>query len=780
MWDNLHRVDWARLTHAYGRARDVPAILRNMISADSKAQSAGWKGFWGSLNHQGDFYDSTVAVIPFLIEAVANADVSCRAAILDSLRKRWLDAPHYGGDPLVEEPPGGIDQPTPMLTDSQANEPPVDEPGEEEEFDVEAYRRMDLCAWQTGRAIQAGRPTFERLLKDPDREVAAAAAELLQLWPETRRRARRTLIKTIEEEPEAVEQARRVLEFGVYADSGDLATLKQWVAPDRPAEMRAAAALTWAWVVNPEPLPEPAAAALRDCSTPTATAFARLPWVGVFHRGPWVLPASVAWLILRLGENKHKELRWRAVQGLSRGRETAKHLSAAQVVPLLINRLSDRYNRIRDAAAYALSQRAETVLAIAPNVVPALMDALETRRSAKWGDGHAGLDDGASTVGHAARLLATLSDRLDKTQRKQALEAVKRAIRRFTGKHTTVSFDTMGIETPHFLKEQLPPLRKPIEWGVLELLDSLAFPTRQDRRLSCEECDRRLGDLYAQAPEATIAAAVKVVRDARNRNAAIGAALWLMTLGPVAESALPALDRMAKGKLDSYAQREATKAADFIRKAMKATPDASPESTSKSGRHRVAFLQVVDLSGMDRQALITELIEMLEHRDAYVRAGAAELLAKLKPAAREAPVAIRRLEKMLTDEAAVEVGIADLFQYEGRLYHWRQERRAPRASAIHALFAMNRVSNDEHVLKAMLAESVHAAIVAAQLVVPHRFPIGQWRLAASFAGGLAAAVPQVRALRQQCRERGWSADTSAFAAEYELAEVIRQLSGRLV
>ena len=32
MWENLHHVDWAQLTHAYGRARDVPRTLRNMVS----------------------------------------------------------------------------------------------------------------------------------------------------------------------------------------------------------------------------------------------------------------------------------------------------------------------------------------------------------------------------------------------------------------------------------------------------------------------------------------------------------------------------------------------------------------------------------------------------------------------------------------------------------------------------------------------------------------------------------------------------------------------------
>jgi hypothetical protein len=135
---------------------------------------------------------------------------------------------------------------------------------------------------------------------------------------------------------------------------------------------------------------------------------------------------------------------------------------------------------------------------------------------------------------------------------------------------------------------------------------------------------------------------------------------------------------------------------------------------------------------------------------------------------------------MLADEVAVEVGISGPIEYQGRLYHWRRERRSPPVSAVHTLFALDQVSPDDRVLKAMLSESVHTATVLGQCSVPHRFSIAQWRRAATAAGGLGVAEPQIRATRQRCREQAWSGIGSAFAAEQELAEVIRQLSGRLV
>jgi hypothetical protein len=569
MWDNLLRVDWGRLTHAYGWASNVPEMLRNMVSPDETARAAGWDAFWGAVNHQGDFYDSTVAAVPFLLEAMARPETPERERILDYFRVRWLDAPLYGGDPILTEPPGGIDEPTPMLTGDAP--PPSDEAGEEseEEFDIASYRRMDLCAWQTGRAIQAGQPTYERLLEDPNREVAAAAAELLLPWPETRAAAKRVLVRMIESEPDSTRQAQRILEFGVYGSQEDVPTFAEWVAPRRPAEARAAAALAWAWVVIPDPVPELAARALADGSAVDCGAFALLPWAGLWHQGPWGLPANAAELVLRLADNHDDELRWRAVQGLAVGRETARHVPPERVVPVLVKRLSDRSDHVREAATFALSQRGESVLDIEPGAVSALIGALDGGSS--------------SACGHAARLLGTVAHRLAPARREEAAAGVERAARRFAGRRNSfVHFysisRSMGVPAGPFLREQHAYIVRPTEWGVSDLLADLAFPDKQDRRLAPLECDRRLAAAYARAPRETIAAAGEAARDPEVRNAAVGAANWLTTLGPAAEPALPALDAMAEGELDDYAQRVARAAAEFIRKSLLVEPGRAAEA----------------------------------------------------------------------------------------------------------------------------------------------------------------------------------------------------------
>ncbi len=680
MWENLLRVDWSKLTHAYGQARNVPDILRRMIAADEKSQSRGWNDFWGSLNHQGDYYDSTVAVIPFLIEAVEHPEVPWRAGILNALRDRWLQAPEYGGDPLVPEPPGGIDEPTPLLTEAEfaalsssavptydrkepipAEEDDTVEAEDDQGSDGPSMRRMDFCAWQTARAIQRGQATFERLLDDPDHQVAAAAASLLLLWPQTRPTARQALIRMVAEEKDPARQAGCILEFGVYSTADDVPTFAGWASPTQPLEVRAAAALAWAWAINPTPLPQPAATALAAASAPTCLVFAQLPRLGLYRQGTWSLPANAADLILRLTESQDKELRWRAVQGCT-FEKAGKHLAPAQAIPVLLRRLGDDCNRIRDAAAFALSQQGETVL-VDPEAVSRLLAALEPHESADWG-AHQGLDCEASPGGHVAHLLTLLAPRLSPAQRQQTLEGIERAARRYAGrKEQQVRFPSTWIQASNFFDQLRGVFLQtigPAEVTLTELFAEFAFPQMNVKRFSARECERRLADAYAREPQQTIAAAVQAIADVGRpdgRGAAWGAADWLMTIGPAAEPALAALDATSRADLAPVDQFRAKRVSDYVRQAIQVN------------QHK-AFV-------LDPSAKLEDLIPLLAHADADVRTTAAERLPSQAVDWPQALQAIPALETLLADEASILVGVSGEFECEGRLYHWRQERRSP-------------------------------------------------------------------------------------------------------
>jgi hypothetical protein len=60
---------WRELTHAYGSAADVPALLRQLAeSPDQRGPNEEpWFNLWSSLCHQGDVYGASYAAIPHVV-----------------------------------------------------------------------------------------------------------------------------------------------------------------------------------------------------------------------------------------------------------------------------------------------------------------------------------------------------------------------------------------------------------------------------------------------------------------------------------------------------------------------------------------------------------------------------------------------------------------------------------------------------------------------------------------------------------------------------------------
>ncbi|MQS37533.1 hypothetical protein FFZ77_18440, partial [Streptomyces katsurahamanus] len=85
MFGGMDEVDWAALEHAYGPADDVPQMLRGLASEDAAEREAALDGMYGTVHHQGDVYDATLACIPFLVELAADPAVQDRGGIVELL-----------------------------------------------------------------------------------------------------------------------------------------------------------------------------------------------------------------------------------------------------------------------------------------------------------------------------------------------------------------------------------------------------------------------------------------------------------------------------------------------------------------------------------------------------------------------------------------------------------------------------------------------------------------------------------------------------------------------
>ncbi|MEU2555065.1 HEAT repeat domain-containing protein [Streptomyces sp. NPDC013313] len=85
MFSGIDEVDWASLRHACGSARDVPGWLRGLASADAAERQTALDGMFGTVHHEGNVYDSTLACVPFLFSLAAREAVPERGCIVELL-----------------------------------------------------------------------------------------------------------------------------------------------------------------------------------------------------------------------------------------------------------------------------------------------------------------------------------------------------------------------------------------------------------------------------------------------------------------------------------------------------------------------------------------------------------------------------------------------------------------------------------------------------------------------------------------------------------------------
>ncbi|MFJ8545915.1 hypothetical protein ACIRFH_28670 [Streptomyces sp. NPDC093586] len=89
--------DWSRLTHAYGSAEDIPALLERIASDPT---SARWNDLWSALCHQGSVYSASFAALPWLVGVAGSGDrdQAIQALNLAGAIMAGADQPHGAGD----------------------------------------------------------------------------------------------------------------------------------------------------------------------------------------------------------------------------------------------------------------------------------------------------------------------------------------------------------------------------------------------------------------------------------------------------------------------------------------------------------------------------------------------------------------------------------------------------------------------------------------------------------------------------------------------------------
>ncbi|GLW31950.1 hypothetical protein [Actinoplanes regularis] len=144
MFNGLDDIDWGSLEHAYGSAEEVPEWVRGLVDPDPAVREESLDAMYGAVHHQGDVYDSTVAAVPYLIEALTLPGLPGRTGIAELLAS-IADLSEW--------------------------------PDEDELDEDDAEMRRQVA--RAGALAVAAAPALLRLLDDPDPAVRAAVPKLL-------------------------------------------------------------------------------------------------------------------------------------------------------------------------------------------------------------------------------------------------------------------------------------------------------------------------------------------------------------------------------------------------------------------------------------------------------------------------------------------------------------------------------------------------------------------------------------------------------------------------
>lgn len=82
MLEDLDKIDWAQLHHAYGEAGNVPNLIRKLLSQDRDEREEANENLFNCICHQGTIWEATSYTIPFLLELVKTPETPDKLEIV--------------------------------------------------------------------------------------------------------------------------------------------------------------------------------------------------------------------------------------------------------------------------------------------------------------------------------------------------------------------------------------------------------------------------------------------------------------------------------------------------------------------------------------------------------------------------------------------------------------------------------------------------------------------------------------------------------------------------
>ncbi|MDX3110330.1 hypothetical protein [Nonomuraea angiospora] len=194
--DDLDRVSWAKLKHAYGRATDVPGQIRALTSTDEDERREALSALHANIFHQGTRFPATPHAVPFLARLAADPATPDRELILHLLASLALGyeeghLPEGVGIARWREESAGVQSRSKEEADAHlerwVDEAPNDAVRRDRAYVRQMYdhrleRMFDAAMLASYDAVRENLPIS--LLADGDPHVRTAAAYLVSWFPE--------------------------------------------------------------------------------------------------------------------------------------------------------------------------------------------------------------------------------------------------------------------------------------------------------------------------------------------------------------------------------------------------------------------------------------------------------------------------------------------------------------------------------------------------------------------------------------------------------------------
>jgi hypothetical protein len=228
MLEKLDQVEWSKLSHAYGFADDVPALIRDLASSNPKVRQNAMHELYGNIWHQGTVYEATAYAVPFLAELLNSDKVTDKNQIL-----LFLSALANGHSYL------DVHQHLPLFKSAVAEKTTT------AQWEAQLAQELEWVK-KAAEAVKLEIAVYLRLLADDDSLVRDAAANLLASLGGPEPRTAREIKDRLTAERDQTVRASLLLSLGAVCkpESEEHQTIVDLSENDPSSSVRLAGALS--------------------------------------------------------------------------------------------------------------------------------------------------------------------------------------------------------------------------------------------------------------------------------------------------------------------------------------------------------------------------------------------------------------------------------------------------------------------------------------------------------------------------------------------------------